>query len=151
MRKRLSNLHFETHCCCSSIAILGQNKVAKPPEPKPLSLPNTYTSQHQKTSSSSPKSHFRAVNFRTLTLGVLGTAGVLCSRLIPLSLNPTFSTSLLSNASIPGFWLLFFVGERHCSSRSIASSLRRRVAFSDSNSEMRSAALGVGSLWTGGC
>lgn len=119
------------------------NHRLSPNQPNPL--------ENQKTSSSSPKSHFLAVNFLTLPLGVLPAAGVLDSKLNPWSLNPMFSTSLASIAELLGVRFLFLVGERHCSSRSIASSLRRRDSFSDSRSEMRSEALGMGSSWTMGC
>lgn len=120
-----------------------------PEHDSPLHI-QTIPANRQKPSSSSPKSHFRAVNFLPLTLGVLATPGALDSKLNPTSLNPTFSASLLSIAIPLGFRGFDLVGERHCSSRSMASSLRRRASFWDSRSAMWSSGWGPGSSWTAG-
>lgn len=100
---------------------------------------------------SSPRSHFLVVNFLCLGLGVFATG--FSSRLIPFSLKTVFSTSLFSSDNAGAlkafvFVRVFLLGDRLCSSRSRASTFRRKAAFSSSRSWSRSEAVGEGSSWT---
>ena len=106
-----------------------------------------------------PKSHFRAVSFRTFRIlpGVFaGLAPIPLSefRLSEFSLNnvvPPSSMNEGSRCSGGGFFLCDRVGDWICSSRSRASTLRRSRSFSASKSSLLpcvSSGEGASSSWT---